>query len=106
LKKVINAGRFPPVEPDNWVDDWQLYCGEDSTDPLEIQAALLIYTRADNGILTPVYDIYNHRNGQWFNTESHLVLIDGVQHEVKALQEIEAGEEIYLSYNQFHDCEG
>jgi hypothetical protein len=22
------------------------------------------------------------------------------------LQEIEAGEEIYLSYNQFHDCEG
>jgi hypothetical protein len=50
--------------------------------------------------------MYNHCNGQWFNTESHLVLIDGIQHEVKALQEIEAGEEIYLSYNQFHDCEG
>jgi hypothetical protein len=106
LKKVLNAGWFPPVEPDNWVDDWQLYCGKDSTDPLEIQAALLIYTCADHGILTPAYHMYNHHNGQWFNTESHLVLIDGVQHEVKALQEIEAGEEIYLSYNQCHGCEG
>ena len=39
-----------------------------SDDPFEVQAAMQLITRGDDDTLTPVYDMYNHRNGKWLNT--------------------------------------
>ena len=62
-----------------------------------------LITRGDDDTLTPVYDMYNHRNGEkWLNTSPKMV--EEKRHEMYASQDIEKGEEIYLSYNQCLDC--
>lgn len=73
-----------------------------SDDPFEIQAAMQLVSRGDDDTLTPVYDMYNHRNGKWLNTRPKM--IEEKRHEMYASRDIEAGQEIYLSYNQCEDC--
>ena len=48
--------------------------------------------------------MYNHRNGKWFNTA--LTIIPGESHEMRARRRIEAGEQIYNSYNMCDECGG
>jgi hypothetical protein len=50
------------------------------------------------------YDFYNHRNGYFCNTVSRINHEES--HEVRASRTIEAGEQIYLSYNFCTDCGG
>ena len=52
----------------------------------EIQAAMLVLTRGDDDMLIPIYDLYNHRNGKWFNTIAEVV--PGVKHELTAARDL------------------
>ena len=50
------------------------------------------------------YDMYNHRNGKWLNTE---VTIDvGRKHVTIAKRDIQPGEQIHNSYNRCKECAG
>ena len=98
LKKIIMKDKLPPLYVDSWVDeDWKEDCNGND-DPFQIQAAMLLVTRGDDDMLIPIYDLYNHRNGKWHNTQNNLIF--DKKHEIKASRTIEQGEEIYNSYNQ------
>lgn len=100
---MLDHGRIPPHRQADWVDDWKEDCNKiGEVDPLELQAAMQLVTRGDDDTLTAVYDMYNHRNGRFFNAHSYLEYND--KHEVVAARTIEKGEQIYISYNQCGNC--
>lgn len=93
---------LPPHEPVSWLDEWYNDC-DGSRDPLEEYAALLVIQRSWDDLLIPVFDMMSHRNGEWWNTGSNL-LHEGEPATVFARRDIEAGEEIYTTYNHCEDC--
>ena len=96
---------IPPVEPTEWLDvDWYKDCDGDPKDAISSKAALMVIQRGDGAFLPPAYDFYNHRNGKWLNTETSMV--EDKHHITKASRMIEAGEQIYISYNMCKECEG
>jgi len=95
---------MPPIEPGDWLLDWYDIC-KGSKDPFEENAALLSVQRSWDDKLIPVYDMMSHRNGHWLNTASNSVHEDS-DIVVKAKRDIQAGEEIYTSYNMCEDCGG
>lgn len=73
-------------------------------DPIAVHASLLVEQRSEDDLMVPYYDMYNHRNGKWLNTWINQVR--GDRFDVTARKTIEAGEEIYNSYNQCNKCPG
>ena len=95
----------PPDEPIEWLDnDWWNICEGDKDDHIANQAALLVVQRSDDYIMVPGYDMYNHRNGQYHNTE--ISWSRGNPHITRASRKIKKGEQIYNSYNFCAECEG
>jgi spermidine synthase/S-adenosylmethionine/arginine decarboxylase-like enzyme len=95
----------PPQYATTWLDeDWLDDCRGDPNDDLGAKAAMIVVSRADDDLLVPVYDMYNHRNGKWYN--SHMTVTRGVKYEVIARKDIQAGEQIYNSYNMCENCGG
>jgi spermidine synthase len=64
----------------------------------------LVVPRSEDCVMIPAFDMYSHRNGEWFNTQTDTEV--EVNHVTKATRVIEAGEQIYVSYNQCEECEG
>jgi hypothetical protein len=109
LHKLVGRERkaiiIPPAHPSDWLtDDWYDHCGGLPSDRLSAKAAMLIVQRSDDDIMIPAYDMYNHRNGKWMNTETYTV--DGEKQESRALRSIEPGEQLYISYNMCRQCGG
>lgn len=97
--------RLPPHWPVSWLEeDWYDDCEGDPDDSFTSHVAMLVVQRSDDSIMVPIYDFYNHRNGQWYNTR--LTINKGVSHVVQAGRTIEAGEQIYNSYNLCDECGG
>jgi spermidine synthase len=95
---------LPPSEVAAWIThEWNHDCSA-STDRFEQHAALLLVQRGWDDIMIPVYDMMSHRNGKWLNTKSNSVHKKSTPVTVKASRDIEAGEEIYTSYNFCKDC--
>ena len=102
FRAIIGKKKLPPKRATNWVTKyWKKDCNG-SDDPFEIQAAMQLVSRGDDDKLTPIYDMFNHRNGVYLNTDGHLT--KGQHHILKASRTIHKGEEIFLSYNQCTDC--
>jgi hypothetical protein len=93
---------LPPYEPVSWLNDWYSEC-DGSKDPLEEYAALRVIQRSWDDFMIPVFDMMSHRNGDWWNTGSNH-LHEGEPATVFARRDIEAGEEIYTTYNHCEDC--
>lgn len=96
---------LPPVDPVSWIhNEWYHDCngGHDDVDEY---AAMIVLQRAWDNLFIPIYDMLNHRNGQWLNTRTDN---DGVHKSrsvsILASRDIEAGEQIYSSYNMCEDC--
>jgi hypothetical protein len=105
LLEVMDHDAIPPEEPTDWLrNDWWRRCRGDPKDEISNKAALLVVQRSDDSIMIPAYDAYNHRNGKWTNTETNIEW--GEYHETKATRAIEAGEQIYITYNQCNNCFG
>jgi hypothetical protein len=99
-RMLLRGTALPPKYATTWVShDWLQDC-EGSVE--QIQAAMLVLTRGDDDVLIPIYDLYNHRNGKWFNTRSHVV--QDVKYELTASRDLQQGEEIYNSYNHCAQC--
>jgi hypothetical protein len=107
LREILDGDNLeqtiPPWRPFDWLTvNWWLGCGGNPDDDLSTQAAMLVVQRADEDILVPVYDMYNHQNGKSLNTiveRTH-----GFHHQTRASRTIEAGEQIYNSYNLCYQC--
>lgn len=84
--------------------DYHQKCQGSRRDPMANHAALLVVQRSDDYIMVPGYDLYNHRNGKYHNTEIRWE--DGQPHVTKASRAIQKGEQIYNSYNFCVECEG
>jgi len=59
----------------NWFTE---HCGSDLSDPLEVRALLLFVARADGHGLTPFYDMFNHRGGNWTSFDTSWTVGDRV----------------------------
>jgi hypothetical protein len=102
LFKQILGNALPPKRATAWVSKyWKKEC-EGSLDPNHVQVAMQLISRGDDDTLTPLYDMYNHRNGDWLNTECRHKR--NKDHAMYASRDIKAGEEIFLSYNQCAHC--
>ncbi|KAL3921607.1 MAG: hypothetical protein SGILL_002662, partial [Bacillariaceae sp.] len=107
LEEVLGGEtqKIPPEQAVSWLEeDWFEDCHGDPEDPIAAHAAMQVVARADDDLLVPVYDMYNHRNGKWYNT--HMKLNRGVSHQVTARRDIEPGEQIHNSYNMCDECGG
>jgi hypothetical protein len=97
--------RIPPESPVSWLETmWYGDCDASRNDAVATNAAILVVQRADDDIMVPLYDMYNHRNGRWYNSRSKTNV--GVNHQLRAGRTIEAGEQIYNSYNMCDECGG
>jgi hypothetical protein len=104
LKDILGVG-LPPDYPVDWItDDWYRRCKGDPNDKIAQKAVLLVVQRADDAIMIPAYDAYNHRNGNWTNTKT--VIKKRNYHETTASKTIEAGDQILISYNHCEHCSG
>eukprot|EP00588_Corethron_pennatum_P034325 CAMPEP_0194345924 /NCGR_PEP_ID=MMETSP0171-20130528/105130_1 /TAXON_ID=218684 /ORGANISM="Corethron pennatum, Strain L29A3" /LENGTH=1502 /DNA_ID=CAMNT_0039112979 /DNA_START=45 /DNA_END=4552 /DNA_ORIENTATION=+ len=74
--------------------------------PFEANAALMLVQRGWDSAMIPLYDMMSHRNGEYLNTESNTVHDLSKNAKIRALRDIEAGWEIYGSYNMCKDCGG
>ena len=96
---------IPPSYATTWLEeDWYEDCRGDPKDDLAAKAAMLVVSRADDDLLVPVYDMYNHRNGKYYNT--HMKAVRGENYQVTARRDIQPGEQIYNSYNMCENCGG
>ena len=95
---------LPPKHPYHWIsNDWHRGC-KGGSDPLEESAAMLVVQRAEDDLMIPLYDMYNHRNGLYHNTINHRV--EGKEFYMTASRDISEGEQIYNSYNLCSGCAG
>jgi hypothetical protein len=105
LLQDILQDRMYPVAPVAWItEDWYGRCGGDPRDKISAKAAMLVVQRADDEIMIPGYDAYNHRNGNWTNV-AHDVF-PKKYHETTAIRDIAAGEELLNSYDKCEECTG
>lgn len=104
LLDIVGDEDIPPENPTDWIRRWKKRCKRDSHDSLAEKAALLVIQRSDVAIMIPAYDAYNHRNGNWSNTNT--VEMTGQYHETTAIKTIQKGDEIFVSYNFCEECGG
>ncbi len=100
----LDSIHFPPTRLVAWMEEWYDRCEGDPDDTWGKKATLMALLRADDFIMIPAYDFYNHRNGEWHNADSDWEI--GEYHETRASRTIEAGEQIYISYNRCPICFG
>jgi len=106
------------LEPENFDDHYTVFelCGENfrggaSNDPLNQanNAYLFLISRSWDDKMIPVLDMLNHRNGRWLNVELSTSVHDISTKMITAyvLRDVEAGEELYLTYTECmeDDCD-
>ena len=101
-----------PTESTTILEEWYDECrdyGSFIQDEWWSHAAMLVQQRADDDIIIPAYDMYNHRNGaKYLNTQTEWNQDDALlsPHITVASQDISAGDQIYNSYNMCVFCFG
>jgi len=106
----VDSNGIPSIPPENTLgiaDEWYNDCAEWGSyiyDELWIHAALLAHQRGDDYIMIPAYDMYNHRNGNWTNAKTNWQTYE--PHVTTATRTIEAGEQVYISYDKCPECGG
>lgn len=48
---------LPPWSPFSWYDNWVEECNGDPSDEFQLQTAMLVVQRADEDVMTPLYDL-------------------------------------------------
>lgn len=103
LKDVV--GDLPPDDLTTWIEhEWHEECKGDKDTEKE-DAALMLVSHGVDYTMIPMFDIMNHRNGNYLNTENDSVFGDKDEIQVRATRRILEGEQIYTSYNMCMDCD-
>jgi len=119
---VINRGPFltrkvtlthwlmPQGITENLEEHWFRQCLGNRDDAIEIKAAAMVMQRADDHILIPAYDAFNHRNNDKHNEKEYMnartLTTMEKYHQTFALRDIKKGEQIFISYNMCEQCGG
>ena len=103
--------RLMPTDITDGLDThWFGICMADRDDAIGAKAASLVIQRADDFILIPAYDAYNHRNNDKHNEKEYMnartLTTEGKYHQTFALRDIKKGEQIFISYNMCEQCGG
>mmetsp|Transcript_7573 Transcript_7573/g.8672 ORF Transcript_7573/g.8672 Transcript_7573/m.8672 type:complete len:425 (+) Transcript_7573:126-1400(+) len=79
----------------------------DVEDPMMRHARMLVIARSDYAYMIPFYDMFNHKSKRYHI--HHEISYYNIQEEQRAKlvaqRSVQAGEEIYNSYNQCDECE-
>mmetsp|Transcript_7548 Transcript_7548/g.16455 ORF Transcript_7548/g.16455 Transcript_7548/m.16455 type:complete len:483 (-) Transcript_7548:90-1538(-) len=98
------SSEYPAAVADRARWDWVDCCDGAADDgELGVHAAELTTSRGDAWMMIPYYDMINHRNGRWQNTEHEG---DGESLSLVTNQKVERGEQLYNSYNTCAICGG
>lgn len=100
LIKAIIGSEMPPygVTDISFADA----CGG-SGDAMEEETWQIVVRRSWDDVMCPLFDMFNHRNGKWFNLDSTSAH-SGDDVVVFASRNVKKGEQLYLSYNECRDC--
>ena len=102
LEEIVAYDVLPPVDFVSWLDvEWKEDCRGDNH-PMTEHSAMLFLAHSDDDRMTPIADLYNHRNGRWYNTRTEFLV---ETHEIFASRVIQPGEQIYTSQNTCDHCE-
>jgi len=101
-KNVLRNISFPGSEIVDWIDLNFQRTGCISDDPFEVHVVEMVVQRSFDAALIPLWDMVNHDNGR-INTENDSIYSEGGI-KVRASRPIEAGEEIFASYDTCLDC--
>ncbi|KAL7527761.1 hypothetical protein ACHAXR_006033, partial [Thalassiosira sp. AJA248-18] len=109
-EQFTESDELPPRGVDEVFDDLEKECNGDLDDPLYIHAAMLVQARADYEFMVPFYDMMNHDNGKTnvkhkYDGYKRSDLIDETGYQIVASKPIQAGGELYNSYNQCNICD-
>lgn len=104
LNEVIDE--LPPDDATTWIEkEWYEECqGPKGSDKENV--ALMLISRGWDYVMIPMYDVMNHRNGNYYNTYSDKISDtskDVIQ--VRAQRRIMKGEQVFTSYNMCDDCD-
>ena len=102
-KNVLRNVSFPGSEIVDWIDlNFHRTGCISSNDSFEANMVEMIVQRSFDDALIPLWDMVNHDNGR-INTENDSMYSEGGI-KVRASRLIEAGEEIFASYDLCLDC--
>lgn len=86
--------------------DWLFGCNispsDMDSDELKVHALMLTAARAESDFMIPLFDMFNHRNGKWHNTDYWLK--PGQKFDMATSRRVEAGEQLHISYNWCARC--
>ena len=90
----VQSDLLPPHGMVGW--SWTDICNGNK-DPLEEKAAMAQVSRGWDDFVVPLYDMINHRGGNWTNTEnSHMKW--NLDIEVTSSHDLKSGEQLYNNY--------
>ncbi|KAL7504895.1 hypothetical protein ACHAXN_002455 [Cyclotella atomus] len=104
------SNALPPTDiDDQLIGEFKKVCDGDVTDPMTVQAVMLVRARSDYEYMVPIYDMFNHDNGKYniqhkFNP--YTSPLEETGYGVITTRKINAGEELYNSYNRCNICDG
>lgn len=104
-EQLTEYDELPPHGVDWRFEELKTLCHGDLEDPLYLHAAMLVWARADWEFMVPFYDMLNHSNRKE-NVKHKFGYTDNIAeigYEIIA-DKIEAGGELFLSYNRCKVC--
>eukprot|EP00978_Attheya_sp_CCMP212_P011325 scaffold27962_cov52-Attheya_sp.AAC.3 len=103
LQTVLGKHLSPKTFVNYWMEEWHDEC-KGGNEPIEETAAMITVQNAEDDLFVPFFNFYAHRNGKYLNTDYSIA--KGNKVEVTAERDIEAGEQIYNSFNMCSRCGG
>ena len=109
-KDAYRQRLMPDYLTEGLQNNWYSTCKGRRGDVVMAKAAAMVMQRADDDILIPAYDAYNHRNTDRFHGVGYMnartVTTHGQYHQTFASRDIPSGEQIFISYNMCEQCGG
>eukprot|EP00581_Thalassiosira_minuscula_P006467 CAMPEP_0183737202 /NCGR_PEP_ID=MMETSP0737-20130205/51309_1 /TAXON_ID=385413 /ORGANISM="Thalassiosira miniscula, Strain CCMP1093" /LENGTH=428 /DNA_ID=CAMNT_0025971431 /DNA_START=157 /DNA_END=1443 /DNA_ORIENTATION=- len=107
-EELTEYDELPPHGLDETALEFGRNCDGDVDNPLYFQAAMLVAARSDYDVMVPMYDMFNHHNGHYNIKHGHdkyRKASEELGYEILTVTAIQAGEELYNSYNQCNICD-
>jgi hypothetical protein len=83
-------------------DEWVQECDGEENDAITTKAAELVMQRHEMGLMVPLYDLIEHRNGDYTNTKTRVKI--GKYHKTLASRSLKPGEQLFMSHDLCEEC--
>lgn len=107
-KKLLNTiiDELPPDDATTWIEqEWHKEC-KGAKDSEQENLAMMLISRGWDYLMVPMFDVLNHRNGNYYNTYSDSVFDNSKERlQVRASRRIQKGEQVFTSYNLCGECD-